>query len=301
MQILDIPIDQNQMETTSHGSFSFPLAVYRSVLSQNVLGFINWHWHDELQFCYVDAGAVTFYINGGQHLLTAGDGIFVSGGYLHMARPAGGPDSAYLCLDINPRLLSSFPGSVFETDYVAPYLKDPGMADLPLRACIPWQRDLLSHIPQIYRLCEAGAFGYELRVLSQISAMWLALLEHRDSAPGGRTGQRLQSNTAVQTILTYIHQHYQERLTIDHIAKTVLFSPSECCRLFKKITGETIFSYLQSYRLARSTELLGRTGLSVSQIAYETGFCSTSYYIEVFRRKFQITPRQYRKSLTDLS
>ena len=66
VQVLDIPIDQNQMETTSHGSFSFPLAVYESILSKNVLGFINWHWHEEIQFCFVTAGAISFFVNEGQ-------------------------------------------------------------------------------------------------------------------------------------------------------------------------------------------------------------------------------------------
>ena len=41
MQITNIHIDRNRKETTKHGSFAFPLAVYCSVLSRTVLGFIN--------------------------------------------------------------------------------------------------------------------------------------------------------------------------------------------------------------------------------------------------------------------
>ena len=294
MQVLDIPINQNQMETTSHGSFSFPLAVYESVLSKNVLGFINWHWHEEIQFCFVTAGAILFFVNGQQYLLQPGEGIFVNSGYLHMARPAGGPDSAYLCLDVHPRLLSSFPGSVFDRVYVSPYLKDPAMAHLLLSPGVPWQGDLLSAIPQVYRLYEEKAFGYEWETAALLGRMWRALLEHR--AGGAQGGRQVQSNAAVQAILTYLHQHYGERITLDQIAKAVLFSPSECCRLFKRVTGETIFSYLQSYRLAQSAHLLRHSALSVSQIAYDTGFCGTSYFIEVFKAKFGVTPHRFRKT-----
>lgn len=296
MQIRDIPIDQNKMETTRHGSFTFPLAVYQSVLSRNVLGFINWHWHEELQFCYVTQGAVCFFINEQQYLLPQGDGIFVNSGYLHMARPVGGPNSAYLCLDANPRLLASFSGSIFDTLYVSPYLKDPAMAHLPLRTSVPWQNEILSSILEISQWYEKGGFGYEMEICLLLSRMWLTLLEHRAGEFQERAGRRLQSNTAVQAIFTYLHQHYGERLALDQIAHEVLFSPSECCRLFKKITGETIFSYLQSYRLAQSVHLLQHTSLSISQIAYETGFCSTSYFIEIFKSKFGSTPHQYRKS-----
>lgn len=294
MQVLDIPINQNQMETTSHGSFSFPLAVYESVLSKNVLGFINWHWHEEIQFCFVTAGAILFFVNGQQYLLHPGEGIFVNSGYLHMARPAGGPDSAYLCLDVHPRLLSSFPGSVFDRVYVSPYLKGPALAHLPLSPGVPWQNDLLSAIPQVYRLYEEKAFGYEWEAAALLGRMWRTLLEHR--AGGAQGGRQVQSNAAVQAILTYLHQHYGERITLDQIARTVLFSPSECCRLFKRVTGETIFSYLQSYRLAQSAHLLRHSALSVSQIAYDTGFCGTSYFIEVFKAKFGVTPHRFRKT-----
>lgn len=296
MQVVNIPIDQNQRETTRHGSYAFPLAVYQSVLSQNVLGFINWHWHEELQFCYVTAGAVRFFVHEQQYLLNQGDGIFVNSGYLHMARPAAGADSAYLCLDVSPRLLCSFPGSVFDTVYVTPFLKDPSMAYIPLRPEVPWQGQLLATIPNIYALYENGGFVHELEISLLLGRMWLALLQHRGSEPPEKGVPRLQSNAAIQTILTYLHGHYGERLTLDQIAKAALFSPSECCRLFKKVTGETIFSYLQSYRLAQSVQLLQNTSLSISQIAYETGFCSTSYFIEVFKGRFGVTPHRQRKS-----
>ena len=296
MQVLNIPIDQNQMETTSHGSFSFPIAVYHQVLSKNVLGFINWHWHDEIQFCCVTEGAVAFYVNEQEYFLREGDGIFVNSGYLHMSRPVGGPDSTYLCLDVNARLLASYPGSVFDQVYVTPYLKDPAMAHVLLTSEVSWQQKILSHITKIYQLHEEKAFGYEWEITALLGQMWRSLLEHRTEIGHETSGLRLQSNAAVQTILTYLQQHYGEHIMLDQIAKVVSFSPSECCRLFKRVTGETIFAYLQSYRLAHSAQLLRHSTLSVSHIAYESGFCSTSYFIEVFKRKFGITPHQFRKS-----
>jgi len=296
MQILNIPIDRNQMETTVHGSFSFPIAVYQQILSKNVLGFINWHWHDEIQFCCVVRGAVTFCVNEQEYLLHEGEGIFVNSGYLHMARPVGGPESTYLCLDVNPRLLCSYPGSVFDREYVAPYLKDPAMAHQLLRPEVDWQKEILDGVRQVYALFEERGFGYEWEISARLGKMWCRILEHREDALPGPGGQRIQSNAAVQAILTYLHDHYAEHITMEEIAQAVSFSEGECCRLFKRVTGETIFTYLRSYRLARSVEMLRRSDASVSRIAYESGFCSTSYFIEVFKENFGLTPRQLRKS-----
>lgn len=297
MQVLNIPIDQNQMETTSHGSFSFPIAVYQQVLAKNALGFINWHWHEEIQFCCVTKGAVSFYVNEREYLLREGEGIFVNSGYLHMSRPVGGPESTYLCLDVNARLLSSYPGSVFDRMYVAPYLKDPAMAHLPLRSDIPWQGEILAGVQKVSRLHEERCFGYEWEIAAVLGKMWCLLLKHRGDGVGVPEGQQLHSNEAVQSILTYLHAHYGEHVTLAEIAKAVSFSTGECCRLFKRVTGETIFSYLQSYRLAQSAQLLRHGEMSVSQIAYESGFCSTSYFIEVFKKHFGLTPQRFRKAV----
>ena len=296
MQVLNIPIDHNRMETTVHGSFSFPIAIYQQILSKNVLGYINWHWHEEIQFCCVTRGAVSFHVNEREYLLREGEGVFVNSGYLHMSRPVGGLDSTYLCLDVNPRLLSSYPGSVFDLEYIAPYLKDPAMAHQLLRPEVDWQKEILDEVQQVYSLFEAHGFGYDWEIAALLGKMWCRLVKHREDGHTEPNGQRLQSNGAVQAILTYLHDHCGEHVTLNEIAKAVSFSSGECCRMFKRLTGETIFSYLQSYRLARSVELLRTSDASVSQIAYECGFCSASYFIEVFKRSFGITPRQLRKT-----
>ena len=46
---------------------------------------------------------------------------------------------------------------------------------------------------------------------------------------------------------------------MEDIAAAVSFSASECCRMFRRVTGETIFSYLNSYRLEQGAVLLRST------------------------------------------
>ena len=296
MQILELPIDLEGMETTKHGSFSFPLAMYHSVMGKNVLGHTPWHWHGELQFCLVTEGSIRFFVNEKQYLLQAGEGVFINSGYLHMAKPEGGLDSAYICLDAAPRLLASFSGSALEAKYVTPFLKDPAMEDRRLAPDVPWQKAILDRIGRAYGLFEAQQFGCELLLTVLLQEMWLLLLEHRPQGEAA-SHSRLQENTVVQGILSYISRNFDRRITLEDISRAVSFSGGECCRLFKKVTGDTIFSYLKSYRLARSMELLRDTQLSISQIAYDTGFCSTSYFIEIFKSQNNTTPLQYRKAV----
>lgn len=298
MQIFDIPIDQEQRETTEHGSASFPLAVYYSVMSKNVLGFTNWHWHEELQFCLVVEGSICFFTNNRQQILAPGQGIFINSSCLHMAKPMTEPDSAYICLNVHPRLLSSFSGSIMESRYVTPYLKNSSISDIPL---FPEpalrQKKILDGILQIYRLYEKKAFGYELEICSILGILWLDLVRHLERNSPHATENRTKNHANVQKIFTYISRHYSESITLDMIAKELAFSVGECCRMFKKITGQTIISYLTLYRITKSTELLRNTDLSISQIAYETGFSSTSYFIGKFKEQLGTTPLRFRKGL----
>lgn len=296
MQVFNIPIDEEQKETTIHGSFDFPLAVYDSVMSRNVLGYINWHWHEELQFCLVTLGTIDFFVGHRQFHLNTGEGIFVNSGCLHMARPGSRPDSSYICVDAGPRLLSGFPGSIFEKKYVLPYIREAGFESVLFKGNVDWQAEVLVHIRKIYELCENRAFGYEIECAALLGQIWLHLLRSCPGELSADNGSHLRNNAYVQAILNFVNDHYNEPLTISMIAKEVSLSASECCRLFKRVTGDTIFSYLQTYRLSKSVTLLKDSSLPISQIAYETGFCSTSYFIEVFKKKLNTTPLRYRKT-----
>ena len=119
MQVYQIPINAANKETTKQGTDDFPLAVYHTVLSKNMLGYVPLHWNEEVQFCLVTRGNVLFTVNGEKKLLAQGEGIFINSGRLHMARPVNDPASAYICLDIGLTLLQGFPGSATSLGQIA--------------------------------------------------------------------------------------------------------------------------------------------------------------------------------------
>lgn len=292
--MISIAVLDDQKEVKQHGTFAFPVAVYHYVMSECVLGYINWHWHDEIQLCVVTKGRMCFQVSGDQYILSEGEGFFVNSGRLHMARPVGDPDSAYLCLDFHPRILGAFSGSVTEKKYVEPYIGAAGPEHGSLRETVPWQHEFLEEIRAIGRLYDARAFGCELAIQSRIGLLWLSLLQHAGGTQSEKS-ELEESNALVRRVMFFLREHYREPVSLKGIAGEVMYSESECCRQFKRTTGDTIFRYLRSYRLARATELLEETDWSVSRIALETGFCSASYFIEAFRAELKTTPLKYRE------
>jgi AraC-like DNA-binding protein len=61
----------------------------------------------------------------------------------------------------------------------------------------------------------------------------------------------------------------------------------------KTLTGQTVHEFIKSIRLKKSLRLLLEGRLSISQVAYEVGFNSHSYFDKCFARQYQMGPKEY--------
>ena len=286
MQIYDIDINENKMETTSHKTDDFPVAIYETILKKNILGFVDWHWHSEIQFCYVTAGRVRFCVNSFSAVVEKDGGIFINSGALHMAVPMR-DDAAYICIYASSEIIGC--GAIGKK-YVLPYINDPSFS---FEIFDEDGRAVIDRLKRAHDVSAERSFGYEIEVASLLSMCWKDMLQNRTPAEvcENETYERLKS------ILTYIHDHYSEKISLSGLAEEIHLCPSECCRYFKKRMNRTIFEYITDYRITQSTNaLINEPEMSISRIAYEYGFGSTSYYIEKFKSKTGTTPLAYRKS-----
>ena len=301
MQIYDIPIDSRRMETTQIGTFEFPLAVHENDLKQNVLGFVNWHWHYEFQLTYVVRGTISVFLDQRIIDLHEGQGVYINPEVLHMIRDRYDTDAMFISLDVSPRLLTSFPNSVFERSSVKPVFRSSAADAVVLDPGVSWQKNILDSAKSIEQVYKRKDFGWELAVCSSLYSLWNELVCHlqeslaEDDAPAAEVARQRRSQRIKDT-LAYIREHYAQKLTLDEIAAHLHLSTNECCRFFKKNMNCTLFEYITEYRLGKSMELLEHTDLPVSQIAYETGFGSSSYFIEKFRKNVGTTPAAFRKA-----
>ena len=95
--------------------------------------------------------------------------------------------------------------------------------------------------------------------------------------------------------LSYIELNYNKNIQVSHIAEHLNINASYFSRIFKNAYHITASSYLQWFRLEAAKNLLANSALTVNQIAVETGFDDSTYFISVFKKKFNITPKQYRE------
>jgi AraC-like DNA-binding protein len=98
----------------------------------------------------------------------------------------------------------------------------------------------------------------------------------------------------VRDAITFILEHYSEKITLKDVAAHVAFAPTYFCTLLKTETGQNFRSCLNRIRVEKSKELLDDDGISIADIAYRVGFTDQSYFARVFKRQEGMSPYQYR-------
>lgn len=98
----------------------------------------------------------------------------------------------------------------------------------------------------------------------------------------------------VMKCLNYMESHFNEKITVEILAKYVDLNPRYLSSVFKKEKGMTISEYLTEMRVEVACSLLTRTEYNYAQIAYSLAFCSQSHFSKVFREQTGYTPHQYR-------
>ena len=125
------------------------------------------------------------------------------------------------------------------------------------------------------------------------------LLRHYSSRslPAKTPEQKLQGLTGRQTrqVVDFILAHLSQDLSLEDLAGQIGFSPSHFARLFRQTTGESPHRFVLSQRIERARRLLQETDDPLAHIAAECGFANQSHLTQVFKDRFGLTPRDYRR------
>jgi len=95
-------------------------------------------------------------------------------------------------------------------------------------------------------------------------------------------------------ILQYVHQHYNENLTLKEIARVFFINPAYLGRMFQQQMGMSFSEYLLAYRMQKAMTLLKSKDIKVMDVARAVGYSNMNYFYRVFHEHTGVTPSQYR-------
>lgn len=104
----------------------------------------------------------------------------------------------------------------------------------------------------------------------------------------------VKSDRRINDVLQYIHENYNQDITIDNIAETFFISKSRLSQIFKDATGFSVGNYIVTYRIKRACALL-RHGVSVQEAGEQVGFHNSTHFIKMFKKHTGYSPGKFSK------
>ncbi|MCW3804496.1 helix-turn-helix domain-containing protein [Plebeiibacterium marinum] len=103
------------------------------------------------------------------------------------------------------------------------------------------------------------------------------------------------NNENLRAVLIYIHNNLDQALCLDQVAANFGYSSRTLSRLFQKNIDTSFLQYVKLTRIIRSMEQLIQTDLSITEIAYKSGYNSLSAYSYTFQQIIHLSPAEFRK------
>lgn len=101
----------------------------------------------------------------------------------------------------------------------------------------------------------------------------------------------------VSAMLDYIDDHIGEKLTLEMIASASGLSVTHASRLFKSEVGRSVIEYVNERKMARAEELMHDRTRKIKDVAAMVGISDQLYFNKVFKKYYQMSPREYRKRI----
>lgn len=284
-------------ETNRYDDRMFPYEMYcvnKKDITPPGRGYMDLHWHEELQFTLVTKDTIQMQVNGYEYHLASNEAIFINSGLLHMTTDIS-EDGEYVSFNFPEKLLSFFGGSRMEQEFVLPYTTNWALPVTILRQDIEWQKQIIDILWELKAaIRNQNLFGREYFLSVKTVEIWYILMKELSKTAIKQSDSFLYKKQRMQTMLTFIHTNYADHIAVADIAASASISAGECHRCFKSLLHTTPKEYLNSYRLNKGLELLSNTELSITDIANMTGYNFTSHFISSFKSKYGESPAKYR-------
>lgn len=130
-------------------------------------------------------------------------------------------------------------------------------------------------------------------------SMYYAIVHHlltffRVDKPRQQAGMSARAES-MEEIASYIEQNYKKPLSLNELSAQFYLSPPHLSKLFRQFFGMTFSDYLTEIRLQSCLPELTGKGKSIELLSEQYGFPNSRSFISQFKRRYGVTPGQYRK------
>lgn len=247
----------------------------------------SFHFHTELEFLYIPTGSMRVKTDKEAKIANQGEIIFINSKISHSTEFLEDGSSQTL---VQFRKPASFRNNL---KYLSYFLEMNAVPLFIFKTDDPDYDELLSCILDMVEKNKEKTTTNDFYITSDIYRI-LAILHRKGIINIEDKFVDIKLMNRILPVFDYIDNHYDEQLTLEDISEKLSLNREYFCRLFKKITGVTIFDYLNFVRVCKAEELFS-TEMNFSEISYKVGFSSLSYFNRTFKKYKQVSPSDYKK------
>ncbi len=238
------------------------------------------HWHEEYQFCLIQAGGGELHYRGARHDTPSTSLFIVHPGEVHSNHTEIG--CSFRSIYVEPELICGIVSDAVGFKENLPFFPNPLIYDKEIIA------DYLSL--HLSRETDATTLERETAMLEMLTKLITRCAQEKPKlkAPG-------KQHKAVEKVRQYIIEYHDRNLSLKELARLANLSSFHLTRVFTKEIGMPPHAFQTQVRIAKAKNLI-RDGFSLSDIAAMTGFADQSHFIRHFKRLLKITPGEYLKN-----
>lgn len=272
--------------------FEIPVQYIKIENPENYIKHV--HYHEYIELLYGTDCDATVWINGEMLQLKSGDMIVINSKNSHTVA-SNKKTSSYAVIKFMPQILYAAEQSAFEFKYIIPFITDNAQFRKLFLKNELENTDVPQLMQNIEREWNDKDFGYEIAIRNYTAQIALRLIRkwHTENcfSDFSETDESLR---CIQKAIDYAGNNFST-VTSKEAAELCNLSYSYFSRLFKRVMKKSFTEFVNSIRMNESKRLLVSTSKSITEIALECGFSTTSYYIEQFKNEMGITPHKFRK------
>lgn len=278
----------NYRENRQRGTADFPLD-FHHVTAAHPEYHMAFHWHVEFEIIRILQGTFNLTLDEQEILVSEGSVILISAGTLH----AGIPDNCiYECIVFDMNMLMN------KSDSCCKFIRTITNHEIELQTVFDnTYNDIHKIAWTLFDAVASHENGYELIVHGALYQLFGTVFSKKYySDTSSHTPRDLKRIMQLKQALEFIESSYTAPISLHEISDSVKMSPKYFCRFFQEMTHRTPIDYLNYYRIERACYQLLTTNLSITEVAYNSGFNDLSYFIKTFKKYKGTTPKKYLNS-----
>jgi AraC-like DNA-binding protein len=274
---------------------SFPI----DVSFQRAFGsrFVRLNRHEFFEIIYMYSGRADIQIRDRILTAKARDLVVIGPNLFHRVLHKPNSEVKLVSMNFHPEIVRSGKAAGEEECYLRPFLCQTSDFPHVISGISKLSGEVFDLILKINEELPAQSLLNRMAVRTYLKVILFLLFKHY--ADGSGSLELLvggQSNLQrLQPVFDLLEERFAQSIKVQDAARACAMSSSHFMKLFRNTVGQTFGTYLTAFRIAKAQNMLMNRETPIAEISQQAGFCTQSYFGEVFRAMVGTTPRVYRQ------